>query len=255
MLLDFIPMSTAKNVLENVSDDKLNHLMKEFLKSLDPILLKNARRGSTNFALSDDQLMHSLSTITNDLAQNSDLLGSLHYFIDDAFGDLIDKEIEQSMLANNSTKKQQKQQLSKNKFEQEGASTISRTITESREFTSFRTEILRRLQATLVNLVENFDEEFPATLTSSSSTVLGMTSDTTIDNGTIVGTTIELSEIVENRHSAMGGESSAYNVSYGSDSEMSFTNQSSGRHVSIEKNRIVKKNNRFYYLEKFYVFR
>lgn len=232
MLLDFIPMSTTKNVLENLSDEKLNLLMKEFLRSLDPVLLRNARRGSTNFALSDDQLMHSLSSITNDIAQNSDLLGSLHYLIDDAFGDLIDKEIEHSMLANNS-KKKQRQQLNKNKFEQEGASAISQTITESREFTGFRTEILRRLQTTLVNLVENFDEEFPTTLTSSSSTALGMASDTMIDNGTIVGTTIELSEIVENRHSAMGGGSSAYNVSYGSDSEISFTNQSSGRHVSI----------------------
>jgi CRISPR/Cas system CMR subunit Cmr6 (Cas7 group RAMP superfamily) len=147
---------------------------------------------------------------------------------------MIDKEIEHSMLSNTSNKKQ-KQQLNKSKLEHEGASAISQTITETREFASFRTDVLRRLQSALIDLVENFDEEFPLTLTSSSSTALGMTSDTLIvDNGTIAGTSIELSEIVENRHSAAGeGGSSAYNVSYGSDSENSFTNGSSGRHVYI----------------------
>ena len=148
---------------------------------------------------------------------------------------MIDKEIEHSMLANTSTKKQ-KQQLNKSKLEHEGASAISQTITETREFSAFRADILRRLQSTLVDLVENFDDEFPLTLTSSSSTALGMTSETLmIDNGTIVGTSIELSEIIETRHSATGGGSSAYNVSYGSDSEMSFTNGSTGRHVCERK--------------------
>jgi hypothetical protein len=146
---------------------------------------------------------------------------------------MIDKEIEHSMLSNTSTKKR-KQQLNKTKLEHEGASAISQTITETREFALFRTDVLRRFQSTLAVLVENFDEEFPLTLTSSS-TALGMTSDTlNLENGTIAGTSIELSEIPENRHSATGGAgggSSAYNVSYGSDSEMSFTNGSSGRHV------------------------
>jgi hypothetical protein len=156
--------------------------------------------------------------------------------IDDAFGDMIDKEIEHSMLSNTSTKKQ-KQQLNKSKLEHEGASAISQTIAETREFTSFRTDVLKRLQSTLVDLVENFDEEFPLTLTSSSSNALGITSDSLmIDNGTIAGTSFELSEIVENRHSATGGGSSAYNVSYGSDSETSFTNGSTGRHVGRTKN-------------------
>ncbi len=169
---------------------------------------------------------------------SSDLLGRLHYIIDDAFGDMIDKEIEHSMLSNTSTKKQkQKQQLNKSKLEHEGASAISQTIAESREFTSFRSDILRRLQSTLVDLVENFDDEFPLTLTSSSSTALGMTSESLIvDNGVIAGTSFELSEIVENRHSATGGGSSAYNVSYGSDSEISFNNGSTGRHVCKTKN-------------------
>jgi CRISPR/Cas system CMR subunit Cmr6 (Cas7 group RAMP superfamily) len=151
---------------------------------------------------------------------------------------MIDKEIEHSMLSNTSTKKQkQKQQLNKSKLEHEGASAISQTIAESREFTSFRSDILRRLQSTLVDLVENFDDEFPLTLTSSSSTALGMTSESLIvDNGVIAGTSFELSEIVENRHSATGGGSSAYNVSYGSDSEISFNNGSTGRHVCKTKN-------------------
>jgi hypothetical protein len=144
---------------------------------------------------------------------------------------MIDKEIEHSMLSKTSNKKQ-KQQLNKSKLEHEGASAISQTITETREFTSFRTDVSRRLQSALVDLVENFDDEFPLTLTSSSSTALGITSESLIvDNGTIAGTSIELSDIRENRHSATGGGSSAYNVSYGSDSEMSFTHGSSGRHV------------------------
>jgi hypothetical protein len=163
---------------------------------------------------------------------------------------MIDKEIERSMLSNTSTKKQ-KHQLNKSKLEHEGASAISQTITETREFASFRTDVLKRLQSTLVDLVENFDDEFPLTLTSSSSTVLGMASDSLIvDNGTIAGTSFELSEIVENRHSATGGGSSAYNVSYGSDSETSFNNGSTGRHVCETKN---SSSNFFFLLEKFYV--
>ncbi len=170
---------------------------------------------------------------------SSELLGRLHYIIDDAFGDMIDKEIEHSMLSNTSVKKR-KQQINKSKLEHEGASAISQTITETREFSSFRTDVLRRLQSVLVDLVENFDEEFPITLSSSSSTALGMTSETLIvDNGTIAGTSIELNEIVENRYSTTdgggGGGSSAYNVSYGSDSEASFTNGSGGRHVCLKK--------------------
>jgi hypothetical protein len=168
------------------------------------------------------------------LVFSSDLLGQLHYIIDDAFGDTIDKEIERSMLSNTSIKKQ-KQQVNKSKLEHEGASAISQTITETREFTSFRGDVLRRLQSTLVDLVENFDEEFP--IASSSSTTLAIASDTLlIDHGTIAGTSIALSEIIENRHSATGGGgSSAYNVSYGSDSENSFTNGSTGRHVCLKR--------------------
>lgn len=161
---------------------------------------------------------------------SSELFGRLHYVIDDAFGDMIDKEIEHTMVSNTSTKKT-KQQVNKSKLEQEGASAISQTIAETREFTAFRTDILRRLQSTMGNLVENFDEEFPLSLTSSS-TALAIASETMfMDNGTIAGTSFELSEIAENRHSATGGGSSAYNVSYGSDSEVSFTNGSTGRHV------------------------
>jgi hypothetical protein len=158
---------------------------------------------------------------------------------------MIDKEIEHSMLSNTSVKKR-KQQINKSKLEHEGASAISQTITETREFSSFRTDVLRRLQSTLVDLVENFDDEFPLTLSSSSSTALGMTSDSLIvDHGTIVGTTIELNEIVENRYSATdggggGGGSSAYNVSYASDSETSFTNGSSGRHVCLKTRKSLR---------------
>jgi len=45
---------------------------------------------------------------------SSELLGRLHYIIDDAFGDMIDKEIEHSMLSNTSVKKR-KQQINKKK--------------------------------------------------------------------------------------------------------------------------------------------
>ncbi|CAF1205961.1 unnamed protein product [Rotaria sordida] len=225
-------MTTAKNILEKVSDDELRSLMKSFLKSLDPVLLKAARRGSTNITFTDDQLIHSLSSTANDIAHNSDLLRRLHYIVDDAFGDMIDKEIERSMSSKKSIKKQ-KQQLNKSKLEHEGASTISQTITETREFSSFRTDVLRRLHSTLGDLVENFNEEFPLSL--SSSTSLGIASDTLIsDNRTIIGTSVELSQINENRHSATGGGgSSSYNISYGSDSETSYTNGSSGRHKSF----------------------
>ena len=165
---------------------------------------------------------------------SSELLGRLHYVIDDAFGDMIDKEIEHSMLSDTSIKKQ-KQQLNKSKLEHEGASAITKTIIETREFTSFRTDVLRRFQSTLINLVDNFNEEFPLAL--SSSTALGITSDALIvDNKTIAGTSIELSQIVENRYSGTGGgASSTYNVSYGSDSETSLTTGSGGRHVCLRK--------------------
>ena len=69
MVLDSTAMATAKIALENVSDEKLHHLMKAFLKSLDPMLLKAARRGSTNVTFTDEQLFHSLSSTTNDIAQ------------------------------------------------------------------------------------------------------------------------------------------------------------------------------------------
>jgi hypothetical protein len=68
MFLDSIPMTTAKNILENISDEKLHNLMKLFLKSLDPILLKATRRGSTNIPFTDEQLIHSLSSTANDVA-------------------------------------------------------------------------------------------------------------------------------------------------------------------------------------------
>ncbi|CAF3793816.1 unnamed protein product [Rotaria sp. Silwood1] len=232
MVLDSISMTTAKNILEKVSDDELRSLMKSFLKSLDPVLLKAARRGSANITFTDEQLIHSLSSTPNDIAHNSDLLRRLHYIVDDAFGDMIDKEIERSM-SSNKTIKNQKHQLNKSKLEHEGASAISQTIAETLEFTSFRTDVLRRLHTTLSDLVENFNEEFPLSL--SSSTALGIASDTLIsDNRTIIGTSIELSDINENRHSATGGGgSSSYNISYGSDSETSYTNGSSGRHKSF----------------------
>lgn len=147
---------------------------------------------------------------------------------------MIDKEIEHSMVSNKSIKKQ-KPQLNKTKLEHEGASAISHTLAETREFASFRADVLRRLHGTLTDLIENFNEEFPLTL--ASSTALGIASDTLIsDNRTIIGTSIELSEIVENRHSATGGGgSSSYNVSCGSDSETSYTNGSGGRHVCMRK--------------------
>jgi len=68
MFLDSIQMTTPKNALENVSDEKLHYLMKLFLKSLDPVLLKAARRGSTNITFTDEQLIHSLSSTANDIA-------------------------------------------------------------------------------------------------------------------------------------------------------------------------------------------
>ena len=139
------------------------------------------------------------------------------------------------MLSNTSTKKPK--QVNKSKLEQEGASAISQTIAETREFSAFRTDILRRLQSTMGNLVENFDEEFPLSLISSSTALVIASETMFMDNGTIAGTSFELSEIAENRHSATGGGSSAYNVSYGSDSEVSFTNGSTGRHV-CQKRRI-----------------
>lgn len=62
-------MNTNKNTLEGISDEKLHHLMKSFLKSLDPVLLKAARRGSTNLTYTDEQLFHSLFSSTNDTTQ------------------------------------------------------------------------------------------------------------------------------------------------------------------------------------------
>ncbi|CAF1577401.1 unnamed protein product [Adineta ricciae] len=228
-------MTTAKNVLENVSDDVFQNLIKKFLKSLDPVLLKAVRRGSPNTTFTDEQLSSSLSSSIHDVAQNSELLGNLHYIIDDAFGDIIDKEIERSMLSNPPMRKQ-KQQLNKSKLEHEGASAISQTISDSRDFAAFRNDIIKRLQSILVDLVENFDEEFPGA-PSTSSTALGVASDTLlIDNDVIAGTSIALSDIGESRQSGTqgcGGGSSAYNISYESDSENSYTNGSMGRHKSL----------------------
>ena len=62
-------MATGKNGLENLSDEKLHHLMKSFLKSLDPTLLKAARRGSTNVNYTDEQLFHALFSTIDDNAQ------------------------------------------------------------------------------------------------------------------------------------------------------------------------------------------
>lgn len=154
--------------------------------------------------------------------------------IDDVFGDMIDKEIEHSMVSNNTSLKKRKQQVTKTKLEHEGASAISQSIAESREFASFRADILRRMQTTLMNLVENFDDEFPVTLNSSTASALpGLSNDTIVtDHGTILGTSYDLDEIINHRPLATtGGGSSAYNVSYGSDSENSYTNGSVGRHV------------------------
>ncbi len=156
-------------------------------------------------------------------------MGRLHYIIDDAFGDMIDKEIERSMLSSVAVKKQ-KHHPNKSKLEHEEASAISRAIGETREFALFRNDALRRLQSTLTDLVDNFDEEFPLTL-STSSTALGTSSDRLIlDNGKGGGTGFELSEIIEARYPG-GGDSSTYNVSYGSDSEASFANGSGAHHV------------------------
>ena len=69
MFLDFMPMTTAKNVLENVSDDVFQNLIKKFLKSLDPVLLKAVRRGSPNTTFTDEQLSSSLSSSIHDVAQ------------------------------------------------------------------------------------------------------------------------------------------------------------------------------------------
>lgn len=54
--------------LENIPEEKLRLMMKSFLKSLDPVLLKAARRGSTSMAYTDEQLFHSLFSTTNDIA-------------------------------------------------------------------------------------------------------------------------------------------------------------------------------------------
>lgn len=69
MFLDFMPMTTAKNVLENVSDDILQNLIKKFLKTLDPVLLKAVRRSSSNTTFTDEQLNSSLSSSVHDVAQ------------------------------------------------------------------------------------------------------------------------------------------------------------------------------------------
>ena len=66
--LSVVSMATGKNALESISDEKLHLLMKSFLKSLDPVLLKAARRGSTSVTYTDEQLFHSLFSTTNDVA-------------------------------------------------------------------------------------------------------------------------------------------------------------------------------------------
>ncbi|UJR27576.1 hypothetical protein I4U23_008857 [Adineta vaga] len=235
MFSDCIPMTTGKVFPENMFDDKVQNVMKTFLKSLDPVLLKAARRGSPNLTFTDEQLNHSLSSSVHDVAQNSELFARLHRIVDGAFSDIIDKEIERSMVANTSMKKQ-KQPFNKSKLEQEGASTISQTISETREFITFRNDALKRLHSILADLVDNFDEEFPVS-PSVSSTALGLASDTLlVDNNIIAGTSIALSDIGENHlsdtYGCVGG-SSAYNISYGSDSENSFTNGSTSRHKSL----------------------
>lgn len=64
-----MPMNAGKTSLEGISDEKLQQLIKSFLKSLDPVLLKAARRGSTNITYTDEQLFHSLFSTSNDTAQ------------------------------------------------------------------------------------------------------------------------------------------------------------------------------------------
>ena len=126
--------------------------------------------------------------------------------------------------------KKAKQQTNKSKLEHHSTAVISQRISETREFASFRTDVLRRFQSNLSHLLENFDEEFPVILGSPPSDTL------VIDHGNITGTTFELSDIAEHRHSkGAGGESSAYNMSYGSDSENSFTHGSSERHVRLRR--------------------
>jgi hypothetical protein len=69
MVLGTVPMTTtAKDALESVSDEKLRSLTKTLLRSLDPILLKAARRGSTSATFTDEQLVHTLSSTANEIA-------------------------------------------------------------------------------------------------------------------------------------------------------------------------------------------
>ena len=68
MFLDSVPMTTAKTVVENISDDALQTLMKTFLKSLDPVLLKAAQQGLTNLPFTDEQLNRSLTSSVHDVA-------------------------------------------------------------------------------------------------------------------------------------------------------------------------------------------
>lgn len=192
-----------------------------------PFSLEHGRRDRSEVRHSTDVPAHNETRPSRSFS--SELLGRLHYIIDDAFGDLIDKEIEQSTSTNASMKKT-KQQTNKSKLEHQSTAVISQRIGETREFASFRTDVLRRFQSHLSHLLENFDEEFPVTLGSSPSDSL------VIDHGKITGTTFELSDIAEHRHSkGAGGESSAYNISYGSDSENSFTHGSSERHVRLRR--------------------
>ena len=77
MVLDSVSMNTARNASESISDEKLRSLMKSFLKSLDPVLIKAARRGSTNITFTDEQLIHSLTSTANDIALK--FVSIIHY--------------------------------------------------------------------------------------------------------------------------------------------------------------------------------
>ncbi len=68
MVLGTGSMTTAKDALESVSAEKLRSLTKALLRSLDPILLKAARRSSANVTFTDEQLVHTLSSTANEIA-------------------------------------------------------------------------------------------------------------------------------------------------------------------------------------------
>jgi hypothetical protein len=168
------------------------------------------------------------------LNSSSELFSRLYFAIEDIFGDIIDKEIEHAFFSNSSIKISKQHQTNKIKLENEGASIISRTISETRDFAVFRADILRQLQSTLIDLVDHFDEEFSVNVQSSASfPAPNLVADIIpATHQSIVGTSYELTDWVDYQPlQPRGGESSTYNVSYASDSETSITNGSNGCHV------------------------